>query len=624
MKIELKQPHKAIYSLDSAELPEFAILIGRNGAGKTQLLNSLKDGTATISGIGRDEIELFDMVSFNPPNADRPRVKPNRTLAQATAEAYLLSNPSGEALIDTAAAIFDKHVADNERANGVQSTQDFVSSLRDEIKHLPDAAVFAMDGPQSPYKKELYEQVMLPLIPEQHRNRDDESLRSARKASNVNQAMLLSAAMKKSGKLPHELTHEDVLRASDSRGESLSNEVGQVFAAYKFSQYEWAHKRIETEHIEFSRLITEYRTKYPPPWMTLRRILSDMRDAAGEPGLFDFEFSDPDDHELRMSNYSEFSFNAKMINRTNEISYELDSLSSGEKILMALCLVSFNQYLGRRPPKLLLLDELDAVLHPSMAKALVVTMKDLFVRQGTRVLMTSHSPMTVAAVDETDIFRVARTGGDVKISRTTKSEAVNELSEGLATIDVGLRIAASDEAKVTILTEGNNTKHLKRWVELNFPDEVLVFEGLEHNTSDTQLLAYGRLLGKMDTSTHFVVVWDCDATQKAATLRNELQTGSKVRAYAFPKRHDNAIATKGIENNYDEEILKPYSNTTTRNNDGTFVSLSFPNESKTEFADHVMKQGTPDYFSNFNELHDLVSGILHPTGKKLARNMPQS
>ena len=82
--------------------------------------------------------------------------------------------------------------------------------------------------------------------------------------------------------------------------------------------------------------------------------------------------------------------------------------------------------------------------------------------------MTSHSPMTVAALDEDGIFRVVRTDGSVNVSRITKSEAISELSEGLATVDVGLRIAAYDEARVTILTEGHNAKHLKRWVELNF------------------------------------------------------------------------------------------------------------------------------------------------------------
>ena len=186
-----------------------------------------------------------------------------------------------------------------------------------------------------------------------------------------------------------------------------------------------------------------------------------MREAAGDDGLFDFDFSDPDEYELHMGNYERFTFTAEMTNRTTGTQYELTSLSSGEKVLMTLCLVSFNQYLGRRRPKLFLLDELDAVLHPSMIAALVRTLKTLFVPQGAKILMTSHSPMTVAALDEADIFRVVRTGGHVNVSRTTKSEAIEELSEGLASIDVGLKIAAYDGAKVTILTEGHNAKHIK-------------------------------------------------------------------------------------------------------------------------------------------------------------------
>ena len=199
-----------------------------------------------------------------------------------------------------------------------------------------------------------------------------------------------------------------------------------------------------------------------------------MRDATGNDGLFDFDFTDPDDYELSMSNFETFTFKAEMTNRTSGARYELDSLSSGEKVLMAICIASFNRYLGRRQIKLLLLDELDAVLHPSMVAALVKTLKDVFVAQGTKILMTSHSAMTLATLDEHDIFRVARNGDHVKIIKTTKSEAVNELSEGLATVDAGLKIATSGEARVTILTEGHNAKHLKKWVELNYPNDVHV------------------------------------------------------------------------------------------------------------------------------------------------------
>ena len=274
--------------------------------------------------------------------------------------------------------------------------------------------------------------------------------------------------------------------------------------------------------------------------------------------------------------------------------------------------MSFNQYLGRRHPKLLLLDELDSMLHPSMVTALVVTLKTLFCQRATKVLMTSHSPMTVAALDEAEIFRVVRTGGDVKVSLTTKSEAINELSEGLATVDVGLRIAASDEAKVTIITEGHNTKHLMRWVKvMGLSEHVHVFEELEQHTNDSALLAYGRLLAKMITNSHFVVVWDCDAADKAATLRKELPENTSVTPYAFANREDNSIARRGIENNYDEKILEPYSTKTTRSDD-TVLSRGFDNSRKSDFANHILQQATPGYFTNFQDLYDLVSGILGP------------
>ena len=617
MKIELKQPYKSIATLSTEVLPDFAILIGRNGAGKTQLLDALKEGAATIPDVGIDEIEKYDMVNFGSPNTGAANRHINQ-FAQMTADAYLLSPPGGKPPIEIAAVIFDHFAGEIERDSDSQAREDFERDLKNDIQQLPDFAVFAADaadaadnrGPS--YKGMLYGQVLVPLIPENIRRRGRGSSGQPKNSFNGNQAALLSAAMKLTGGLPHELTRDDIMRASHYEGDILSNSVSAVFAAYKVEQFIWAHKRIETECVGFAELIAEYRTKYPPPWETLREILSAMRDATGEDGLFDFDFSDPDDYELHMGNYEQFSFKAEMTNRTTGAQYELDSLSSGEKILMALCLVSFNQYLGRRLPKLLLLDELDAVLHPSMVAALVRTLKTLFVPKGTKVLMTSHSAMTVAALDEADIFRVARTGGCVEVSRTTKSEAVNELSEGLATVDVGLRIAAFDGAKVTILTEGHNTKHLKRWVEvMGFSEDVHVLEELEQHRSASELLMYGRLLGKMNTNTHFIVVWDCDAAGKAEALRQELHGTTKVTPFAFAKRQENTIARRGIENNYDEEFLESFS-IIKMDNDGTLLGREFRKDRKRDFADHVLQHGTSRYFTNYQDLHAIVSGILGP------------
>ena len=609
MRIELGGRYMSIAKLDSEELPDFAVLIGRNGAGKTQLLDAIKKGAVTIPGIGADDIEKYDMVAFGSPNTGEGNRHFNQ-FAQMTADAYLLSPSNGQPPIETAAAIFDQFASEVEREYGSQSRNEFERALREEIRRLPDFAVFGSSKQESSYNKTLYEQVLAPLNPGNTGRQITRTSGQPRISFFGNQAALLSTAMKLADSLPHELTYDDIMRASHFEGETLSNSISAVFAIYKVNQYTWVHTRMEQDGTRFEELINEYRTKNPPPWKTLREILSKMRYAAGKDGLFDFDFSDPDGYKLHMGNYEQFSFKAQMTNRTTGAQYELNSLSSGEQILMALCLASFNQNLGRRRPKLLLLDELDAMLHPSMVTALVTALKDLFVSQGTKVMMTSHSPITVAALDESDIFRVVRNGGRVEITGTTKSEAISELSEGLATVDVGLKIAASDGAAVTILTEGNNAKHLIRWVNvMGLSKEVHVFEELVEHTSAGELRMYGRLLGRMNTNTHFIVVWDCDAAGEAEGLRQELRGTTNVTPFAFTRRPENTIARRGIENNYDEDFLKPFSIKKMDDND-MLLGRFLPKDRKSKFASHVFREGTPEYFTHFQDLHDAVRRVL--------------
>ena len=608
MNITLQHPYKSIENLETEDLPDFALLIGRNGSGKTQLLEALNEGQAVISGISSDDTELHNMSSFLPPNSGGGIRRANH-FARITADAYLNSVPKGQSPIEEAAEIFDEFTSDIERESGAEACAEFVKSLISEIQQLQDFTIFGADGAGSNFMQTLYRRVLEPFDPHQEERQRMRRQNQSFRSFEGNQAALISAAMKLAAKLPHRLTIDDILNAIHYEGQMLSNSISEVFVAYKVDEYAWAHERIETENTNFAELIKEYRNHYLPPWVALRNILESMRDAAGDDGLFDFDFDDPDEYQLNMANFAQFTFKAEMTNRTTGARYDLDSLSSGEKVLMALCIASFNQYLGRRMPKLLLLDELDAVLHPSMVAALVRTLKTLYVANGTKILMTTHSAMTAAALEDSDIYRVSRSGWRVKVSSTTRSQAINELSEGFATADVGLKIAAYDAAKVTILTEGNNSKHLKKWVDLNFPTEVHVFEELGEHTSAQQLLEYGRLLGRVNTNTHFVVVWDCDAKSQAETLRDELPSAAKVTPYAFALRQDNTIIRRGIENIYDEKLLEPYS-TTTKRDDGTLLGRGFDNSRKTEFANHVLQHGTAEYFTHIQDLHGIIKGIL--------------
>ena len=352
MRIDLNHEYKSIATLKTDELPDFAVLIGRNGAGKTQLLEALKERRAVISGIRVDEIELYDMVSFHSPNTNRANRNANQ-FAKVTADAYMLPQSDDRPPIQTAAAIFEQSASDIERHSGAQAREDFVRCLRDEVLRLPDFTVFAVDNKESTYKKAIYSHVLASLNPGTTGSRGGRSSNEPKNRFNGNQAALLSAAMKLTSKLPHELNRDDIMHASHYEGDPISNSISQVFATYKVDQFSWAHEVFdtETEHVSRVDLNTKYRSKYPPPWKTLRKILSEMRVAAGDDGLFNFEFSDPEIYELRWSNYEQFNFKAQMTNRTTGAQYDLNSLSSGEKVLMALCLASFNRYLGRRRPK---------------------------------------------------------------------------------------------------------------------------------------------------------------------------------------------------------------------------------------------------------------------------------
>ena len=606
MRIALNEPYKCIETLVAEELPDFAVLIGRNGAGKTQLLDALQQGSAVIPGVGVDEIEMYDLVSFRSSNTIAANRRANR-FAIDTADAYLLGEPGQLPPIEIATELFESFLGEPERHSGTEGNDEFARTLREELRGLQDFVVFPLPNQlRTVYHEQLSGQVMARFLPEPRRRRDQSPPKNR---FNGNRAALLSMAMKVARKLPHELSRDDIMRAAHYEGDTIENTISQVFTSYKIDQFIWAHKEMEAAASpNYADLIANHRAKYPPPWTTLREVLSEMRDAAGDDGLFDFDFSDPDDYTLHMGNYERFSFKSEMTNRTTGAQYELDSLSSGEQILMALCLLSFNQHLGRRLPKLLLLDEPDAVLHPSMAAALVTTLKSLLLPHGTRVLITSHSPMTVATLDEADVFRVRRSGGRVSVSPTTRSGAIHELSEGLATVDTGLRIAAYDAAKVTILTEGHNSRHLRKWVQLTFPQDVHVFDDLAKHRSASQLLTYGRLLGKMRTNTHFVIVWDCDAAREAETLRQELSSAADVTPFVFKKR-ENKIARRGIENNYDEEILEDFSFKKVDNH-GNVLGRELRKGAKTAFANHVLQNGTAQHFVHFEDLRALVSRIL--------------
>ena len=609
MHIELKHPYLSIKKMNGFALPDFSVLIGRNGVGKTQLLDAIAQGFVTVSGIPRSRIEKYDINSFQPPNGGSANWG-GSMFAESTAQRFF-AQKSAPTLAEISGNIFQNILNDFQLGDSTDERRDFEATLRKEIQNVPDFDVFRTikgNDAVSAYSQKIMSEVINPFRSGRGNNRTSSD--SQKVSCEYDSAVLLSLAMKLNGKLPHELTREDVLQAAYYEGGTIANKVSQIFTRYKVEQFAWAYTQGSAGKGIIQDLMAEYLRQNPPPWVILRNGLDRMREGSDDPQLFDFEFSDPQDDHIIFMDHSQYLFEATFRNRSTGESYSVGTLSSGEKILMSLCLASFNQTMGGRLPNLVLLDELDAVLHPSMISALIAGLKYLFVNNGTPIVMATHSVTTVSLLEEGEIFRVARNGGEVDVQPVPKGHAVHELSEGLATIDTGLRIATwGGTAPITILTEGNNTLHLKKWASLLFSGKVDVFEELPNKRNKDQLLAYGQLIAQMDPNSHFLIVWDCDAKREAKELSKELSDFSKVTAFVFNKRQ-NQIASGGIENMYDEEVLEGYSTITSESATGKEVARSISGRKKKEFAEHVFSDGTVEYFKHYHDLNTVVEEIL--------------
>lgn len=143
------------------------------------------------------------------------------------------------------------------------------------------------------------------------------------------------------------------------------------------------------------------------------------------------------------------TYELKLLNKLNDVRINPGDLSSGEKMLLVLVLWLYNSQHHGRFPKLLLLDEPDANLHPSMTRQFLKVVNEVLVAQyGVRVIMTTHSPSTVALAPEGSVFEMKRTSPRIEQSRSV-SDAVGLLTAGLVVVSPSSRfVLVEDESDV--------------------------------------------------------------------------------------------------------------------------------------------------------------------------------
>jgi len=133
----------------------------------------------------------------------------------------------------------------------------------------------------------------------------------------------------------------------------------------------------------------------------------------------------------------ETTFQFKLTNKHSGVEINTNDLSTGEKTLMSLALAVYNSTISGLKTDFLILDEPDAPLHPSMSKLMLEIIEEEIVKKhGIPVLLSTHSPTTIACTPPTALYTMTR---ENKIPiQCTLQDSIELLSHGIHNLNVSI------------------------------------------------------------------------------------------------------------------------------------------------------------------------------------------
>lgn len=228
----------------------------------------------------------------------------------------------------------------------------------------------------------------------------------------------------------------------------LSQKIGEVFYNYRLSEIELQAKHETEENIKKS--IGE------KPWIILREIIKESK--------LPFDVNDPSNNGIRDG------FQLRLTHQILKEEINFNDLSSGEKVLISLVFYLYNSQEKKVFPKLLLLDEPDAHLHPSMSQQFLNVIKNVLVDKfGVQVIMTTHSPSTVILAPTDSIYEMSRVEPRIRKS-PSKNHSVSLLTAGLVYVGEGTKyFLVEDSDDVSFYSFAYNQLTTENQIDANIP-----------------------------------------------------------------------------------------------------------------------------------------------------------
>lgn len=403
--------YKSITSLPTVSLPSLVVLTGKNGSGKTHLLEALRDGNVSSSLVKniQSDVVLYDWSSIIP--KDTGVFHTHQHLTKKSNWFTQIKNHQEQLFPQVQQQLINIGVPDN-----------FCSSVS-KIKNLSKSQLtqcFSVDELENKYKQieSIINQMGSSVFSQTQRNISDEAWKKTAPEVAKKQPRLFLETSESKFFGNKELLWGEV--------DPFQQAFGRIFSTYRDLIHQ--NDRLEKYPPKDNELVylddEEFEKEHgEPPWDFVNRIL--------EVCELDFRVNAPPLHETS-------SFEPKLNKQSSEVEMRFEDLSSGEKVLMsfALCLYNANDVRQKkRFPSLLLLDEVDAPLHPSMVMSLLNTIQDVLIKdKGISVLLTTHSPSTVALAPQESVYEMNPSGP--LLEKCTKSKALAILTQGVPTLSI--------------------------------------------------------------------------------------------------------------------------------------------------------------------------------------------
>lgn len=566
MKLTYQKDYISIQKFNPISLPNFVVLTGTNGSGKSHLLEAIEKRYVALEGEGNPKIVLFDYRSF-----------------------YL----ENESAYNARQIIDERNNAWNFLQNNAKGNlESFKNNLGESYNKLAEIAKKLNKGLLELTEKDISDASLYSQFKDYKKNVRNYFNQEGFKNNQQAQAILPIGFVS-----PYSLDQipkdffDDVYKPYQFKNDFLPHQLGKVIWDYYL-------KYRNNEINEFQNI--KHGKKYPvltekefvvlhgrKPWEVINSILEKF-------GTIEYRLPSPEGSDY----YSDFQFQLEHPSKGLKINFS--ALSSGEKVLMALVASIYKTSSDHHFPDVLLLDEIDASLHPSMIKNLLETISEIFLASGTKVILVTHSPTTVALAPDDSVYVMNKEGVD-RIQKRSKNEALTILTEGFATLEEGLRIFDEiGKQDISIISEGGNVKLIEKALELYSIKDIDVISGVEGASGDSQLRTIFDFLSKIPHRKKVIVVWDPDVQYSLTETNN-------TYPFIFPKNASNNLAPRGIEHLFDESLFSGF--ITTVLDSKSNERKTFDTNRKRDFSESVLKRNNKDDFKNFETLINKISEI---------------